>query len=520
MESPTDNQHSNNRASIFGWITRRKVQESTSAYAEDNRSQQALIGKELEESYSLSAVILPFLFPALGGLLYGYDIGATSGAEISIESAEYSGTNWYNLSSIEDGLVVSGSLFGALIGSIIAFNVADILGRRRELIVAAMFYTIGALVTALAPDLIVLIIGRFVFGIGIGLAMHAAPLYIAETSPPQIRGRLVSLKEFFIVLGMLLGYLVSSLAVDAVGGWRYMYGSSIPLAIIMGFGMWWLPPSPRWILLQAIQGKGNMEDLKCKAASILNRLRGRPVGDVVSDEQIEENLRSIQDAYQDQELEASFWEVFQGGSLKALIIGGGLVFFQQITGQPSVLYYAATILESAGFSAASDATRVSVVIGLFKLLMTGIAVMVVDKLGRRPLLITGVTGMVVSLFLLAAYYAYLGSAPVVAVIALLLYVGSYQASFGPIGWLMISEIFPLRTRGRGLSIAVLINFAANALVTFSFSPLKALLGAAVLFLIFGFIAILAMFFIIFLVPETKGLTLEEIESKFLRLNML
>uniref|UniRef100_A0A0D6R4K2 Major facilitator superfamily (MFS) profile domain-containing protein n=1 Tax=Araucaria cunninghamii TaxID=56994 RepID=A0A0D6R4K2_ARACU len=519
MESQTNNQPEKNRFSMLGWISRRKGEESSteSCDGEETRNHQPFVaGRELNESYAVSAVIFVFLFPALGGLLFGYDIGATSGADVSLESAERSGTDWYNMSSIENGLVVSGSLFGALIGSIISFKIADILGRRRVLFLAAMLYIIGALVSALAPDFIVLIIGRFIFGFGIGLAMHSAPLYIAETSPPQIRGRLISLKEFFIVIGMLLGYLVSSLAVDAVGGWRYMYGASIPLAIIMGLGMWWLPPSPRWILLCAIQGRGDMEELKIKATSILNRLRGQPVGNVASNELIEDYLRSLQDAYQDQEQKVSIWQVFQGTSLKALIIGGGLVFFQQITGQPSVLYYAAKILQSAGLSAASSATRVSVIIGFFKLLMTGTAVLIVDKVGRRPLLITGVTGMVVSLFLLAAYYKYLGSAPVLAVIALLLYVGSYQTSFGPIGWLMISEIFPLHTRGRGISIAVLINFATNALVTFSFSPLRELLGTAFLFLIFGGIGVLALCFIIFVVPETKGLTLEEIESKLLK----
>eukprot|EP01018_Ginkgo_biloba_P028636 Gb_26716 [translate_table: standard] len=196
--------------------------------------------------------------------------------------------------------------------------------------------------------------------------MHAAPLYIAETSPAQIRGRLVSLKEFFIVLGMLLGYVVSNLAVDVVGGWRYMYGVSTPIAVIMGIGMWWLPPSPRWILLRVVQVKGNVEELKEKAVSSLNRLRGRPAGDKASYGQIEENLRSLQYVYQDEEKQASIWEVFQGSSLKALIIGAGLVFFQQVTGQPSVLYYAASILQSAGFSAASDATRVSIYLALFK----------------------------------------------------------------------------------------------------------------------------------------------------------
>ncbi|KAM1055037.1 hypothetical protein ACFX1X_002331 [Malus domestica] len=471
-----------------------------------------LNGVHNSENYSLIAAILPFLFPALGGLLYGYDIGATSCATISVESATLSGVSWYNLSSVEIGLITSGSLYGALIGSLMAFNIADFLGRRRELILAALLYLLGALVTAVAPDLPVMVIGRLVYGIGIGLAMHAAPMYIAETAPSAIRGRLISLKEFFIVLGMVAGYGIGSLLVDIVAGWRYMYGVSAPLAIIMGIGMWWLPASPRWILLCAIQGRGSMHELKETAISCLCRLRGRAIGDSAP-EQVDEMLAEL--AYVGEEKEATLGEMFHGKCLKALVIGGGLVLFQQITGQPSVLYYAASIFQSAGFSEASDATRVSILLGAFKLIMTGAAVLLVDRLGRRPLLLGGVTGMVISLFLLGSYYLFFDNAPVAAVVALLLYVGCYQISFGPIGWLMISEIFPLRLRGRGLSIAVLVNFAANALVTFAFSPLKALLGAGILFYGFGAIAVASLVFIFFIVPETKGLTLEEIEAKCL-----
>uniref|UniRef100_A0A5B7B7R2 Putative D-xylose-proton symporter-like 2 n=1 Tax=Davidia involucrata TaxID=16924 RepID=A0A5B7B7R2_DAVIN len=478
----------------------------------DGLQEPFINGEKHSENYSVLAAILPFLFPALGGLLYGYDIGATSCATISIESATLSGITWYNLSSVDIGLITSGSLYGALIGSVLAFNIADFLGRRRELLAAALLYLFGALVTSLAPDLVIMVIGRIIFGIGIGLAMHAAPMYIAETAPSQIRGRLISLKEFFIVFGMVLGYTVGSLLVDTVAGWRYMYGASVPLAVIMGIGMWWLPASPRWLILRAIQGKGNMQDLRETAICCLFRLRGEAIGDSAP-EQVDEILAEL--SYIGEENEATLGEMFRGKCLKALIIGGGLVLFQQITGQPSVLYYAAAILESAGFSAASDATRVSVLLGLLKLIMTGVAVLVVDKLGRRPLLLGGVSGIVISLFLLGSYYTYLDDAPVVAVVALLLYVGCYQLSFGPIGWLMISEIFPLRLRGRGLSIAVLINFGANALVTFAFSPLKALLGAGILFFIFGLIAILSLLFIFFIVPETKGLSLEEIEAKIL-----
>ncbi|KAL0317871.1 UNVERIFIED_CONTAM: D-xylose-proton symporter-like 2 [Sesamum angustifolium] len=457
--------------------------------------QEPLLKNETREyeDFSVVSAILPIktsdsiyqvLFPAFGGLLYGYDIGATSSATISIKSATLSGISWYNLSSVEVGLITSGSLYGALIGSILAFNVADFLGRRRELILSSSMYLIGALVTALAPNFVIMVIGRFIYGIGIGLAMHAAPMYIAETAPSQIRGQLISLKEFFIVLGMLVGYISGSLLVETVAGWRYMYGVSSPLAVIMGIGMWWLPASPRWILLRAIQGKGEVQVLRDSAIYCLCRLRGEAIGD--SAPQKVEILSEL--SHLREEEEATIAEMFQGKCLKALIIGGGLVLFQQITGQPSVLYYAATIFQSAGFSAASDATKVSILLGLWK---------------------------VISLFLLGSYYTYLGDIPAVAVVALLVYVGCYQLSFGPIGWLMISEVFPLRLRGRGLSIAVLVNFAANAVVTFAFSPLRELLGAGILFFTFGGIAVFSLIFIFFIIPETKGLTLEEIEAKLL-----
>lgn len=469
-----------------------------------------------QEDFSWSSVILPFFFPALGGLLFGYDIGATSGATLSLQSAELSGISWFNLSAVQLGLVVSGSLYGALLGSLLVYPIADFLGRRRELIAAASLYLFGGLVTGYAPGLNVLLLGRLLYGLGIGLAMHGAPLYIAETCPSQIRGTLISLKELFIVLGILMGFLVGSIQINAVGGWRYMYGFGVPISLLMGLGMWSLPPSPRWLLLRAVQGKGSFQEYKEKAISALSKLRGRPPGDKVSEKQIEESLVSLKSAYKEDETEGSFLEVFQGPSLKAFVIGGGLVLFQQITGQPSVLYYAGPILQSAGFSAAADATRVSVVIGLFKLAMTWIAVLKVDDLGRRPLLIGGVSGIALSLFLLSAYYKFLGYFPLVAVAALLLYVGCYQISFGPISWLMVSEIFPLRTRGRGISLAVLTNFGSNAIVTFAFSPLKELLGAENLFLLFGAIALLSLLFVVVIVPETKGLSLEEIESKILK----
>ncbi|KAH9727985.1 D-xylose-proton symporter-like 2 [Citrus sinensis] len=334
----TDPEQARARLSSFG-----KLGKSSGEIG--SAEEEPLIAKGIRpspENYSVSAAILPFLFPALGGLLYGYDIGSTSCATISIESPTLSGISWYDLSSVEIGLITSGSLYGALIGSILAFNIADILGRRRELILAALLYLVGALVTALAPDFIIMVVGRFVFGIGIGLAMHAAPMYIAETAPTPMRGQLISLKEFFIVLGMVGGYGIGSLLVDLVAGWRYMYGASTPLAVIMGMGMWWLPASPRWLLLCAMKRKGDMQDLRESAISCLCRLRGQSIGDSAPTE-VDEILTEL--SYVGEDKEVSLREVFHGKCLKALIIGAGLVLFQQITGQPSVLYYAASILQ-------------------------------------------------------------------------------------------------------------------------------------------------------------------------------
>eukprot|EP00271_Cylindrocystis_brebissonii_P004344 TRINITY_DN1598_c0_g1_i1.p1 TRINITY_DN1598_c0_g1~~TRINITY_DN1598_c0_g1_i1.p1 ORF type:complete len:583 (+),score=96.72 TRINITY_DN1598_c0_g1_i1:28-1776(+) len=473
-------------------------------------------GDKLEaEPFDWKAAILAFVFPALGGLLFGYDIGATSGALVSLKDPVLSGTNWYDLSATATGLVVSGSLGGALVGSGLAFGIADYLGRRRELLVAAALYFAGAGAMTSAPSLVVLVLGHIIFGVGIGLAMHAAPMYIAETSPSKIRGTLISLKEVFIVIGILLGYVAGNLCIDVVGGWRIMFGASLPVAALMALGMFFLlPPSPRWLLLRAGQAEDTDERSVYveRAKESFKRLRGSAADQAVIAAEVDELLEGQEDVKTKEEGFAAFTELFKGTSLQALVVGGGLVLFQQITGQPSVLYYAASILQDAGFAAASDATGVAVYLGLFKLVMTAIAVLFVDKAGRRPLLLIGVSGIVVSLVSLGTYYATGGASPFLSVASLLLYVGAYQVSFGPISWLMVSEVFPLSVRGRAQSVATVINFGANAVVTFAFPPIQVALGQAGTFFTFAVIGLAALAFVFFKVPETKGLTLEQIES--------
>ncbi|KAI3954615.1 hypothetical protein MKW98_019746 [Papaver atlanticum] len=257
--------------------------------------------------------------------------------------------------------------------------------------------------------------------------------------------------------------------------------------------MWSLPASPRWLLLRAVQGKASLQEYKERAITGLSKLRGRPAGDEVSEKQVEETLVSLKEAYANQESEGSFWEVVQGLSLKALTICGGVVLFLQVTEHPGVLHYAGSILKTSGFAAISVAAGVLAVIGLFKVIMTGVAVLKVDNL------------FMVSLLFLSAYNKIHGGYPAVAVGALLLYVSCYQISFVPISWLMISEIFHIRTRERGISLAALNFFGANVLFIFVPSSFKNQLMMGMLnYLLFVIISLVFLLSVVFIVPETKG----------------
>lgn len=454
---------------------------------------------------------LLFFFPAVGGLLFGYDIGATSGALVSMTSQQWSGTDWYSLSAFQSGLVVSLSLAGALLGSGAALLYGDKLGRRKELLLASGLYGTASLIVALAPGLPTVMAGRLLYGAGIGFAMHAAPAYIAETSPARVRGLLISLKEAFIVGGILAGYAASYVFVEQLGGWRWMYGlASVPAALLLA-GMLWLPESPRWLLLS-----GSGQDA---AAAALRRSKGR----VATSAAVQAEIDQIMDAMAASPMAQSgggafdFTELLRPRYRRPLAIGMSLMLFQQITGQPSVLYYAAKIFQAAGFSGAEEATGVSLILGFFKLLMTALAVATVDSWGRRPLLLWGVSGIVVALLALGT--AQIGVLPIPAELvawtnlgALLLYVGAYQMSFGPISWLLCGEVFPLKVRGQAIALATLTNFGSNFLVSLLLPSVQEQIGQGATYFTFAVIGIVAVATINAIVPETKGKTLEEIEA--------
>lgn len=434
-------------------------------------------------------VVVAAVITAIGGLLFGYDTGVISGAILFIREV-------FVLSSIAQEVVVSAVLIGAVIGASISGTLADKYGRRIMIIIASVIFGLGAIFTALTPDVSTLIAGRIVVGIAIGMASFIAPLYIAEVAPYNIRGALVSLNQLAITVGIVVSYLVDfSLAPS--GEWRLMLGLAIIPSVILGVGMYFMPFSPRWLF-----SKG----LADRAKSVLEKIRGTTlVGDEI--EEIKESLAA--------ERESKWSDLLDPAIRNALIIGIGLAIFQQLTGINTVIYYAPTILLFAGLQSATSSILATAGIGVINVILTIVAILLIDRIGRRPLLIAGLIGMVISLIILGLSFALTdlySSLGLLAVISLMLYVGSFAIGLGPVFWLMISEIYPLKLRGRAMSTATVVNWGMNLLVAITFLSLIQTIGASGTFWFYSIIGIMAWFFIYRFVPETKGKTLEEIES--------
>jgi sugar porter (SP) family MFS transporter len=470
-----------------------------------------------------------FFFPALGGLLFGYDIGATSYVSLQLQDKHDSGVSWYHFvesSTILQGAITSAGVGGAFIGSIIVFRVTNVLGTRREMLTAALLFISGAVLEAFSATkslsanvgISVLLLGRWIYGVGCGFAMHGAPSYIAELSPPDIRGGLVSLKECMIVVGMLLGYVMGYLMQNKPNGWGITYGVSIIPAIVFFFGVMSLPSPARWLLAKGEEDKAR--------ASVMYVYSHEKTGMTI----FRDMVYSAQEAETRNQGMKGKPPLFTQNNKRALVAALGVVTLQQITGQPSVLYYAAEIFASAGIE-----SYAAVLTGCFKLLATLGSVVVVDKFGRRWLLLLGISVMFFALTMMCiAFYGYkpagddddaddddTGLTPRTAVIivGMFLYIGGYQISFGPIAWLLISEIFALDVRDQAIAVAVQCNFGWNLAVTFLYPVIVSGLGNwlgvrheyTAAFGIFDILTLYSIFFVYRNVPETKGLSLEQIE---------
>ena len=435
---------------------------------------------------------------ATGGLLFGYDTGVISGALLFIRQD-------FELTSFLEGIIVSFLLVGAMVGALSGGPLSDRIGRRPTTLLAAIIFGLGAVAVAFAPSVAFIILGRFLLGLGVGLASMIVPLYIAEIAPASRRGALVSLNQLMITIGILLSYIVGVLFTP-IEGWRYMFGVALIPALILGLGMFSLPESPRWLFEH-----GRLD----KAREVLGRSR--------SPEEVNQELQEMQDIKNQEgnQERVSFAELLAPFVRPALIIGIGLAIFQQVTGINTVIYYAPTILQGVGFSEGGAIAATALGVGVVNVGFTILAVRIIDRAGRRPLLLIGLVGMTISLALLGTVFASGATgddasvlAGVLATACLAIYIASFAISLGPVFWLMISEIYPLRIRGTAMSVASIANWGSNFLVALTFPVLLAALGGADSLWLFAVLGIVAWIFVYFRVPETKNRTLEEIEASF------
>lgn len=433
-------------------------------------------------------VYLATAISALGGMLFGYDTGVISGAILFIQKEFF-------LSPGLEEIVVSSVLLGSLIGAFVGGILADRLGRRKLLIVSAIVFGLSAVGAALAPSTAVLIIARFVAGIAIGIASFVAPLYISEIAPVAIRGKLVSINQVALTSGIVISYLIDY-AFAGAQAWRWMFALALVPAAAFGIGLAFVPDSPRWLT-----ARGQMDQAK----AVLNRIR---TPDKVSGE-----LHEIQQSVTQQK---GSWSELRSPLLRmAMIVGVGLAVAQQVTGINTVIYYAPTIFKFAGLSSASAVILASVGVGVVNVALTLVAMQLVDRIGRRPLLLISLAGMALSLGVLGLAFALpqlSGSLGWIAVVSLMAYVGSFAVGLGPVFWLLLSEIYPLAVRGRAMSVGTIVNWGANLIVALTFLSLTQALGKAGAFWLYAAVSIDAWLFAYFLVPETKDKSLEQIEA--------
>jgi MFS transporter, SP family, galactose:H+ symporter len=431
-------------------------------------------------------VLLVASIAALGGLLFGYDTGVISGAILFI-------TRDFALDVKLQELTISVVLIGCILGSSVAGAIADRRGRRITLLVCGIIFAIGAVLSAIAPSEEVLLVGRLIVGIAIGFCSVVAPLYISEVAPADVRGAMVSLYQFAITIGILAAYIVD-LSLANAGAWRWMLGLGVLPALVLIVGMMALPESPRFLF------KVGLAD---PARVVLRRIAGH---DDIAEEEgaIAESLG----------VHESGFEAFRAPAVRsALILGFSLAVLQQVTGINTVIYYGPHIFQLAGIASNVASILAETLVGTVNVLLTLVAIFFVDRVGRKPLLYAGISGMFVALSVLAFAFAQphlQGSLAGIALGSMMLYVGSFAYSLGPIVWLLISEIFPLEARGLGMSICTLGNWLANLAVSLFFLTMVQALGASLTFAIYAVLCVVTLLVVWRGVPETKREILEHI----------
>ena len=429
---------------------------------------------------------------AIGGMLFGYDTGVISGALLFIKSDLHAG-------AFAQQAIVSSLLLGAMLGAVLSGYLADAISRKWTKVISGSVYVIGALGCAFSVNAPMLIGFRFLLGVSVGTASFVAPLYISEVSPPKVRGGLVSFNQLAVTSGILIAYIVNFLLKDVTGNWRWMLGLAALPGAALAIGMLSVPHTPRWLVQQQRQDE---------ARGVLERLR-----DSDPDADVDDELDTITEASK-QEGSSRVRDLLAPKLRPLMIIGLGLALFQQFVGINTVIYYAPTILADTGLTSSSSITQ-TVFVGITNVVFTIVAVLLLDRVGRRKLLLTGTVGMVLSLILLGIYFSsstLQHQAGYLALVALLIYIASFAIGLGPVFWLMISEIYPVGIRSKAMSVSTLGNWAANFLVAATFLSLGSIITREGTFFLYAAIAVGAFVFFLAKVPETKDRTLEQIQE--------
>ncbi len=430
-----------------------------------------------------------YIFGALGGLLFGYDTGVISGAILFIQKQ-------MNLDSWQQGWVVSAVLLGAVLGAAIIGPMSDKYGRKKLILLSSVIFFVGALGSAFSIGFSTLILSRIVLGMAVGSASALIPTYLAELSPAEKRGSMSSLFQLMVMSGILLAYITNYSFSGLYTGWRWMLGfAAIPSAILF-LGALVLPESPRYLVKD-----GRLDE----ARDVLNKMNEH-------DEKVVDN-ELVEIKKQAEIQSGGLKELFSKFVRPALVIGIGLAIFQQVMGCNTVLYYAPTIFTAVGFGVKA-ALLAHIGIGIFNVIVTAVAVIIMDKIDRKKMLIYGGIGMGISLIVMSfsmklSSGSFVGS--IICVIALTVYIAFFSATWGPVMWVMIGEVFPLNIRGLGNSFSSVINWAANMVVSLTFPTLLNSFGTGSLFIGYGIICFAAIWFVHSKVFETRNRSLEQIE---------
>lgn len=435
------------------------------------------------------------IIASLGGLLSGYDTGVISGALLFINES-------WNLADTTQGILVSSVLIGAVIGAATNGILADMFGRKKIIMATAVIFTLGSIMCAFAPNIFVLIASRIFVGFAVGVVNFVVPLYLSEISPKHLRGTLVSLYQWAITAGILFSYFINAVFAHAIYNWRWMLFAGVIPGIVLFVGMCFMHDTPRWLV-----SKKRDEEAKIAFKKI------EP--EVDTEKEIEDIKKTIlnEGTKSDKKFRLKKWMIMP------FVVGIGIMFAQICTGINTIIYYAPTIFKNAGFESNITAIYATTGIGVINFLMTIVALFFTDKLGRKPLLYFGLAGVMLSLIALGCGFAFADffgdNLKWVTVGSLVIYIICFAMSLGPIGWILVSEVFPLRIRGVAMSICTVSNFAFNFFVVSSFPILLHRIGGAWTFWGFGIVSLLCIVFVYFCVPETKGISLETIESNWI-----